>query len=125
MEKPRSARVRGQQGEQLAAQYLRERHGYRILTTNYRCSNGEVDLIAFDGRSLVFVEVKTRSSGNALDALEAVDWNKRCRIRAAAQHFLAHWPLPEVSEVRFDVLVVSGEAKRVEFYLVQGAFQEE
>ena len=52
-------RWRGQQGEQMAAQFL-QRQGYRIAQQNYRCREGEIDIIAWDGPTLVFVEVKTK-----------------------------------------------------------------
>ena len=52
-------RWRGQHGEQMAVQFL-QRQGYRILHQNYRCRGGEVDIVAWDGPTLVFIEVKTK-----------------------------------------------------------------
>ena len=65
------SRSLGQQGEQIAVQYLKA-HGYKILERNYRCRVGEVDIIAEDQGDLVFVEVKARSSkvfGNPAEAV--------------------------------------------------------
>ncbi len=56
-------RWRGQHGEQMAVQFL-QRQGYRIQHQNYRCRGGEVDIVAWDGPTLVFIEVKTK--GQAL-----------------------------------------------------------
>ena len=72
-------RIRGQQKEELAAAWL-ERQGYEILEHNYRCRQGEIDLIARDGRYLVFIEVKYRNSAKCGDPLEAVDRRKQAKI---------------------------------------------
>lgn len=117
--------MRGHGAEELAAQYLQGQCGYRVIAQNYRCLGGEIDLIAYDGSTLVFVEVKMRTRGTAMDAWESVDWKKRSRIRAAASHFLAHRPIAESSEVRFDVLLISQRGAEVEFQLLQDAFREE
>jgi putative endonuclease len=75
----------GRRGEQLAASYL-EGHGYTIVDRNWRCPQGEIDLVARDGPELVFVEVKTRSSvafGHPLEAITAVKLARLWRLAAA------------------------------------------
>jgi putative endonuclease len=59
----------GKLGEALAVEYL-QKNGYRIITTNWRCRWGEIDIIAHDGQEVVFIEVKTRHSANTESAFE-------------------------------------------------------
>jgi putative endonuclease len=75
--------VLGRQGEQLAAEYLQQ-IGFRVLDRNYRCSLGELDIVAAEHRTLVACEVKTRSGLRYGTPLEAVTWQKRSRLRRLA-----------------------------------------
>lgn len=77
----------GYVGECLAAELL-ERKGYRVLSRNYRCTYGEIDIIAAYGRTIAFVEVKTRLTDGYGEGRWAVDAEKRKRIKAAAGHYL-------------------------------------
>lgn len=104
---------RGVRGEEVAARHLRAA-GYRILARNWRSGRRELDLIALDGRTVVFVEVKTRGDGPQ-HPLEALDRRQRRRLRSAAEAWIhAH---PGVGrEFRFDLLGVRlrrGEAPTV------------
>jgi putative endonuclease len=92
----------GQRGELAAAQYLKSR-GYRIVAGGFRQRFGEVDLIALDGRTVVFVEVKTRSSLRGGPPVDAVDRHKQRRITATALSFLKRRRLLEC-RIRFDVV---------------------
>ena len=92
---------KGRAGEDEAARYL-ESLGYRILKRNLRGPDGEIDILARDGQTLVFVEVKARASRTFGSALGAVDARKRARIRALAADYLQF--LPRAKEVRFDVV---------------------
>lgn len=83
----------GAQKEQLAADFLR-RHGYVILDANYRCRQGEIDLIARESGYLVFVEVKYRSGHTFGSPEEAVDQRKQKRICYAARKYLMSRKLP-------------------------------
>ena len=94
--------------EQLAAEYL-EQKGYRVLERNYYTRAGEIDLIARDGRYLVFVEVKYRKNDGEGHPLEAVDSRKQGRIRRAAQAYLYVHHLPQDTPCRFDVVGILGE----------------
>jgi putative endonuclease len=118
-------RALGQRGEDVAAAFLADR-GLVVLERNWRCREGELDLVAADGARLVVAEVKTRSgTGFGLPA-EAVTARKAARIRRLAQRWLAARHAAGGSgfaEVRFDVLAVlvaGGAAPRVEHY--EGAF---
>jgi putative endonuclease len=95
----------GRFGEDLAATYLHDA-GWHVLERNWRCADGELDIVAVDGGVLVFVEVKTRSSTAFGDPAEAVGPAKAARLRRLAVRWLdahgdRHWP-----ELRFDVLSV-------------------
>lgn len=91
-------------GEEAAASFLKAL-GYAVLRTRYRCPAGEIDLVCRDGRTLVFVEVKTRSTRAAGAPEEAVTPAKARRLRQAARCFLREHRLGEVP-VRFDVVAV-------------------
>ncbi len=94
----------GPYGEKLGARYLR-RLGYRIITRNFSCALGEIDIVAADGDTLIFVEVKTRRSDAAADPEAAVNWHKRRQITRAARWFL-HQSRAEHLPARFDVLSI-------------------
>jgi putative endonuclease len=94
----------GLQGERIAAAYLTDR-GLRVLDRNWRCRDGELDIVAREGDALVFCEVKARSGVGFGDPVEAVGPRKQRRLRTLAQRWLAahdeHAP-----ELRFDVVGV-------------------
>jgi putative endonuclease len=77
----------GQIGERLARAHL-EARGYNIVAANYRCRWGEIDLIACDGFTWVFVEVRTRRSQNYGSPEESITPRKAQRLQLAAQHYL-------------------------------------
>src|SRR5690349_21031165 len=77
----------GQQGEAAAARYLR-RLGYKILVRGDRVQLGELDLVAVDGRTLVFIEVKTRRSTDQGEPYDAVDQSKQRRITRLALGYM-------------------------------------
>ena len=91
----------GDRGERAAARFLRRR-GMRVLTRGYRTRSGEIDLIARDGETLVFVEVKSRQWGVPA---EAVDLGKQRRITNAAMQFLRKHRLLDV-RCRFDIVAI-------------------
>ncbi|MDO5301238.1 MAG: YraN family protein [Tissierellia bacterium] len=112
----------GKRGEDLAATFL-ENLGYRILQRNYRTRRGEVDIVALDRFTLVFVEVKSRRSSTYGRALEAVDEHKQRQIYQTAEAFLhehqgeGYYDL----NVRFDVVEVYG-TEPPEIYHHRGCF---
>ncbi len=95
------SRLLGDRGEREAARHLR-RQGLRVLRRGYRTPQGEIDLIARDGGTLVFVEVKARRRGKPA---EAVTPEKQRRLTLAALHFLKGHSLLE-QPCRFDVVAV-------------------
>ncbi len=112
----------GRRGEETAGRHLISL-GYRILERRYRTRAGEIDFIAREGETLVFVEVKARSSLACGRPSEAVDGRKRGRLARAASLYLARRGGPEVP-CRFDVVEVlqePGAAPRVR--LIRNAFE--
>ena len=105
----------GAQGERAVSRYLKKRY-YLIWERNYQSHLGEIDIIASVGRTLVFVEVKTRSSSTAknFSGLDAIDLEKRERITKAAEHFIgentALLRRRRTLKVRYDAIIV--ERKR-------------
>jgi putative endonuclease len=92
----------GRHGEQVAVEYL-ERAGLRILDRNWRCAEGEIDIVAAERQVLVICEVKTRSSTRYGSPLEAISRSKRARLRRLAiQWLVAHGIL--FDEVRIDAI---------------------
>lgn len=101
-------RETGSRYEQLVAAFLKKQ-GFQILERNYRCRSGEIDLIARDGRYLVFVEVKYRKTGAAGSALEAIDERKAAKIRRVAAVYLYEKRYPEETPCRFDAAGIDGD----------------
>lgn len=107
----RARRSLGREGEERAARHL-EARGYQIVARNVRAARVEIDLVARDGRRIVFVEVKTRRSGPRDGfgghgfAAEAVDDRKQARLRRGAAAWLAEHPEAGRGRwgVRFDVI---------------------
>jgi putative endonuclease len=94
----------GERGEALAARYL-ETQGLTVLSKNWRCPEGELDLVLTDGRTLVICEVKTRTSDNYGAPAEAVDDAKAGRIRRLARRWRAEYRVGHV-ETRYDIVAI-------------------
>ncbi len=103
--------VLGRAGEDRAAAHL-EKRGWRLLERNWRCRQGELDIVALDGDELVVVEVKTRRALGYGHPLEAIDERKRARLwRLAMAWAVAHPELASGREIRLDaVAVIGGDA---------------
>lgn len=97
-------RALGQRGEEMAESFLRQ-IGYDIRERNVRSRRGEIDLIAVDGNTLVFVEVRTRASQSFGTAAESVTWRKRRKLRELAIAYLQNAAHP-VPAFRFDVIAI-------------------
>lgn len=110
----------GAGAEELACRHLLAR-GLRLLTRNYRCRYGEIDLIMGDGPTIVFVEVRMRSRTDFGSGAESVDGRKQGRILRSAEHYLQrHASL--LAKCRFDVVSILrvGNAHRLEW--IRNAF---
>lgn len=111
----------GAEGESLAEKYLIQK-GYKIIQKNYRTKLGEIDLIAKDGETLCFVEVKTRKDVEQGDPLEAVTPSKQNKISRTALRYLQETDNLE-SDARFDVLgIYLNDPTQIRFELIVNAF---
>ena len=99
-----STRAIGRDGEEIAAEYLRN-NGYRIVEKNYKNRFGEIDVIAKDGNTVVFIEVKTRNTPSYGTPSSAVDSKKQQRIGKVALTYLTKKGLTQ-HPVRFDVVSI-------------------
>jgi putative endonuclease len=96
--------ARGTSAESIAAGLL-ARSGFRIVARNFRCRAGELDLVALDGSTLVFVEVRSRRSSTFGSALDAIGPRKRAQVtRVARVYLVAH---PHRGPIRFDAIAIT------------------
>lgn len=109
----------GQRAEDEALTYLNGQ-GLRLLERNYRCRQGEIDLVMEEGNRLVFVEVRYRADPRYGSALESVDGRKRARLIAAANHYLSAHRLDRPS--RFDVVGMSPTGGTLTLQWIRDAF---
>ena len=113
--------VRGQAGERLACGLLR-RHQYIIEATNVRFPVGELDVVAQDGATLCFVEVRSQTTGRFGVAAESVTVTKQQRLSRAAQWYLKRRRPAWEGPVRFDVVAIDTQAGKPFPKLIQNAF---
>lgn len=112
--------ILGKRGEECAANYLKER-GYRITERNFYCRSGEIDIIAFMGKELVFVEVKAGQVSRSDYSFpeEAVTKDKRQKLLKAAEEYLMARKL-EKQDFRFDIVSVEfgarGQVRRISHF---------
>lgn len=111
---------RGQQAEALALRYL-QNQGLKLISQNYRCRFGEIDLVMRDGQTIVFTEVRLRKSNAFGGASASVDSHKQRRILAAARHYLSE--LRGSPICRCDVVLLNQISEQgIEW--IQNAFSE-
>lgn len=102
-------RARGRAGEDRAARWY-VAAGYRVLARNWRCREGELDLVCLgpDGATVVVCEVKSRASDRYGSPFEAVTPGKQAKVRALAARWLREHEVPRGARVRFDVAAITG-----------------
>jgi putative endonuclease len=110
---------RGAEAEALAAAFL-ERNGLKVVARNYRCRLGEIDLVAHDGATTVFIEVRQRASSAFGGAAASITAAKRQRLLKAARHYLSR--LRTTPQCRFDALLIEGNPPCIEW--LRDAFGE-
>ena len=123
----------GARGERVAVEYLKREAGYRIVATNFviplgrgmknQRVDGEIDIIAYDGETLVFVEVKTRTSDEVASPERAVDLRKQRQIARAARRSRRMMKVTDES-YRYDVLTVMPEGAEFRIQLLPGYFSD-
>ena len=109
-------RALGIAGEDAAAAWY-ESNGYDVVARNWRCREGELDLVARRNRTIVFCEVKARVNDVFAVPAEAVNHLKRQRLRVLAGKWLEEYPV-KIREIRFDVVSVIG----TDIEVIEGAF---
>jgi putative endonuclease len=111
----------GNLGERLALQKIKQM-GYKFVEKNYRCSLGEIDLIAKDGDCLVFIEIKTRKGSTTGYAKEAVNQRKIRQVSKAALTYMKANNCCD-TKARFDVIAVNITGDKEEIEVVTDAFE--
>lgn len=112
----------GKDGESIAVEFLKNR-GYNIVERNFRCRSGEIDIIAYDGSCLVFIEVKTRSSAAFGSPAAAVGRAKQQQICRASQFYLSRTDAVDC-DIRFDVVgIVTNGRTSADIELYTNAFE--
>lgn len=110
----------GKRGEDAAIARLQEA-GYRIITRNYRCLYGEMDIIAQDGDTLVFIEVKSRRSERFGPPQEAVGAEKQKKLSRISMHYIQQQGI-EACRARFDVIAVRISPQGTAVDIIRNAF---
>ncbi|WP_297812336.1 YraN family protein [uncultured Methylophaga sp.] len=116
------SRDRGTQVEDAVSRFLKKQ-GLTLLTRNYHCRGGEIDLVMQDKSVLVFVEVRFRKNSRFGSAVETVNKRKQSRIILTARHYLQQHPGKHDS-CRFDVVGVAPADKGYQFEWIQNAFEQ-
>jgi len=112
----------GQVTEAAACRYL-QNAGLKLLEKNYRCRQGEIDLIMLDNADLVFIEVRFRRHSGFGSGAESVTVAKQQKIIHTAQHFLASHQSEAAKACRFDVISVTSQNQNYQFNWIKNAFQ--
>ena len=110
----------GRSGEDLAFEEI-ERRGYAVLERRYRTRHGEIDIVARDGDTIVFIEVKARTTAERGAAAEAVTVQKQRRLVTMATDYLSRHKL-HGRRCRFDVVAIDGVGEFQRLTLYRGAF---
>lgn len=108
MPEGRTNRSKGTEYECKAAAYM-EQHNMQVIEQNYRCRQGEIDIVGREKDYLLFVEVKYRKDTKKGYPSEAVTPAKQARIYQAARYYLYAHHIPEHTKIRFDVAAILGE----------------
>lgn len=110
----------GQNGEQIAQLFLKNK-GYKILFTNYRVQHMEVDIIALHKDTLVFCEIKTRTSKIFGNPEDAVTKRKQQHLKICAEYFLLKYP--QYTQLRFDIIsIIANQYTTEEIFHIEDAF---
>ncbi len=105
----------GKEGENIAATYL-EQKGYKVVTRNFRCQYGEIDLICTNGEDLIFVEVRSAWKPFTGDPSSTITWPKQLRLAKTALHYLLKQEQegsPSSGGMRFDVVAIDHGRRRL------------
>lgn len=109
----------GKQGEEMAVKFLLEK-GYQILAQNYRYKKGEIDIIAQQDKTLIFVEVKTRTNADFGLPEEAVNEKKAALILKTAENYI--YEINWMTHIRFDIIAILKNENKIEILHLEDAF---
>jgi len=115
----------GQKAEQEALNFLKQQ-GLKLITQNYYCRQGEIDLVMSDQQTLVFIEVRYRKSHHYGSSAESVTTNKQKKIIHTAEHYLLHKVKTPTPACRFDVVAIypsDSTQSSLQFDWIKHAFQ--
>jgi len=123
----------GERGERLALEYLKHHEGYQIVVTNFRVplgrglrgqkQSGEIDIVAYDGATLAFIEVKTRTRNELVAPERAVDLRKQRQIARASRRYRQLMKVVD-EPYRYDVVTVLPDARGDQIELMRGYFDD-
>jgi putative endonuclease len=117
------SKEKGRLGEEAACRFLKDA-GYRIVERNYRCPIGEMDIVAWDGDTMVFVEVKCSTTSDPIPPKYRIDIHKKRKLTRLAHLYMKQKSL-ECQSARFDVVqVLLGQDGSVKVDLIKDAFEE-
>lgn len=117
----RERKAIGLLGEELALAHLLA-HGLRLVTRNYRCKLGEIDLVMLDGGTLVLIEVRCRASNDYGGAAASVDWQKQRKLVKTAEHLLMKRADLRRHPARFDVMAITTDSTTPQIEWLKSAF---
>jgi putative endonuclease len=115
-----SSHARGRAAELRACDFL-ERRGLVVLARNFRCRQGEIDLVLRDGATVVVAEIRYRADNSFGTPAETVDGRKQMKLIACARRFLQAHPALALAPLRFDVVAVAGGDSRIDW--IRDAFR--
>ena len=113
---------KGRQAELLGSRYLKAK-GLSVVSRNYRSKSGEIDIIAKDGNTTVFVEVRYRAGQHFGLAQETVDARKQAKLAKTALHYMHNHPGSHNAPMRFDVLAINGDLATNNINWIRDAFE--
>ncbi len=118
------SKITGSEAERLACQWLRKQ-GLELITRNYRCRGGEIDIVMKEQNTLVFVEVRYRKHNYYGSPAETVDWRKQRKLAQAAEHYLQSQQAGRYPQCRFDVIAAqaSDSNATLRFYWIKNAIE--
>lgn len=122
MSNSQTTTLTGRQAETAAENYLVEQ-GLKVISRNFRCRFGEIDLIAIDHNTLVYIEVRYRRSVQRMAVVETLDKNKIQRLITTGEYFLTHNRQYQKLQCRFDFIGISGNSQNPEIEWIKNAFQ--
>ena len=117
----RERKAIGLLGEELALAHL-VANGLRLVTRNYRCKLGEIDLVMLDGETLVHVEVRCRASNEYGGAAASITWQKQRKLVKTAEHLLMKNPALRRHRARFDVIAITTQNVTPQIEWIKSAF---